>query len=50
MAEEDVKKTFFSEKYKELFVWKKVFDEINNPSTSNQDLLILERIEMDFYL
>ena len=45
MAEEDVKKTFFSEKYKELFVWKKVFDEINNPSTSNQDLLILERIE-----
>ena len=45
MAEEDVKKTFFSEKYKELFTWKKVFEEITDPSLSNQEQIILERIE-----
>ena len=45
MAEEDVKKTYFSEKYKELFTWKKVFDEISDPSLSNQEQIILERIE-----
>ena len=45
MAEEDVKKTLFSEKYKELFIWKKIFDEINNPSLSSEEELILDRIE-----
>ena len=45
MAEADVKKTFFSEKYKELFTWKKVFEEITDPSLSNQEQIILERIE-----
>ena len=45
MAEEDVKKTFFSEKYKELFTWKKVFDEISDPSLSDNEQLILDRTE-----
>ena len=45
MAEEDVKKTLFSEKYKELFILKKVFEEIVNPSLSTQDQLILDKIE-----
>ena len=45
MADEDVKKTIFSEKYKELFTWKKVFDEIQNPKLSNSDQLIIDRVE-----
>ena len=45
MAEEDVKKTLFSEKYQELFIWKKIFDEIYNPSLSSEEELIMDRIE-----
>ena len=45
MADEDVKKTIFSEKYKELFTWKKVFDEIQNPKLSNSDQLTIDRVE-----
>ena len=45
MANEDVRKTIYSEKVKELKAWKNIFDDILNPEISIDDQLIIDKVE-----
>ena len=45
MANEDVRKTIYSEKVKELKTWKNIFDDIENPAISSNDRLIIDKVE-----
>ena len=45
MAEEDVKKTIFSEKVKQLKTWKNIFDDIPSPEISSDSQFLLDRVE-----
>ena len=45
MSDEDVKRTIFSEKVKELKTWKNIYDEITEPQLSSNDLYIIDRVE-----
>ena len=45
MCDEDVKRTIYSEKVKELKTWKNVYDEINSPELSSNDYYIIDKVE-----
>ncbi len=45
MCDEDVKRTIYSEKVKELKTWKNVYDEINAPELSSNDYYIIDKVE-----
>ena len=45
MANEDIQKTFYSDKVKELKNWKNIFDDLSNPDMSYDDQLTIDKVD-----